>query len=389
MNSANKRLLFVGVSSMKDHAGQHKLYFLADAFARQGIPVTVLVPDLEENRLFLSSKPHIESLYYPMRGALADARSKTAVLAQDRWSVVWIVGVGIRSFIFRGRRHQHIPIVKDFDEFPSMIESFGQLRRAYLRWIERRMIAQADGFTCASEFLENTVRAQRPGLGPRLLRLRVAISKNEHQVDPALLSQLRAADAGKPTFLYIGSVWRFYEDQLDEVIKLAATLHRRKINARVRILGGGPDMDYFKAKAARLAPGAALEFAGHVPREALASYMEAADVLVFPFPTNPFNLSRCPTKAFHYAAANRPVVTNKVGEVAALLGDSALYYPEHDADAMADRCVEALALRERFHNNIPFRSLTWDELAVQFATWLRARGFMPAARPVPAATSAR
>ena len=373
----SKRLLFIGVSSMKDHAGQHKLYFLADTLGRRGVPVTTLVPDMEENRRFFAGKPHVDARFYTMGSALDDARAKGRVLREDRWSAVWVVGVGLRSFVPRGRRFRHIPIVKDFDEFPSMIESFGRLRRSYLRWIEKRSIAQADGFTCASEFLENTVRRQRPEIGSRLLRLRVAISADEHRSDPILLRKIRDADGTVPTFLYVGSVWRFYEEQIDEVIELAKLLQQRGNAARVRVLGGGPDLDYFKEKAARVAVGANLEFHGHVPREQLASHMESADVLVFPFPTNPFNLSRCPTKAFHYAAANRPVVTNRVGEVAALLGESALYYPEHDIVALADECQRALAQGAAFDNQIPFGSLTWDARAEQFVTWLSEHGWLP------------
>jgi glycosyltransferase involved in cell wall biosynthesis len=88
-------------------------------------------------------------------------------------------------------------------------------------------------------------------------------------------------------------------------------------------------------------------------------------------------LSRCPTKAFHYAAANRPVVTNRTGEVAALLGESAWYYPEHDVEAFADRCVEALKHGTRFDNGIAFATLTWDARAREFARWLDQRGWLP------------
>ena len=47
---------------MRNHAGQDKLYFLADQLGRRGIPVTVLVPGFEDNRSFLRTRPHIEAL---------------------------------------------------------------------------------------------------------------------------------------------------------------------------------------------------------------------------------------------------------------------------------------------------------------------------------------
>lgn len=373
----SKRLLFVGVSSMKDHAGQYKLYFLADAFGRRGIPVTVLVPDIEENRAFFFNRPHVQTHFYPPSHSFADVWRKSRFVNQGTWSAIWVVGVGVRSLLIRSGSAKTVPIIKDFDEFPSMIGSFGFFRRWYLRLIERRLVLQAQGFTCASAFLEETVRRQRPDIGERMLRLPVAISAGEHVVDPAIASRLRQVAAGRPIFLYVGSVNRFYEDQLDEIIALAEVLRRRGSSARLRLVGGGPDLDYFKAKASKAQVGDTLEFVGHVRREELASHMDAAQVLVFPFAANAFNLSRCPTKAFNYAAANRPVVTNRTGEVAALFGEAASYYPEHDVEALANHCEQALARSIGYENGIPFATLTWDARADRFSQWLDDRSWLP------------
>jgi glycosyltransferase involved in cell wall biosynthesis len=374
----NKSLLFAGVSSMRHHAGQNKLYFIADHFGRNGVPVTVLLPDFEENRAYFADKPHVQTRFYRPGSALGDAWRKARVVREGKWTCMWVVGVGLRSYLIQSQTAHRIPLIKDFDEFPSMIENIGPFRRAYLRWIEGRMIAQADGFTCASSFLEQSVRQLRPEIGRRILRLPVAISADEHSVDPELVKRLRHASNGRPILLYIGSINRMYEDQLDEIIGLARVLRRRGSNAIVRVAGTGPDMDYFKAKAASAQVGDTLEFVGHIRRERdLASYMEAAQVLLFPFAANSFNLSRCPTKAFHYAAANRPVVTNLTGEVANLFGNSALYYPERAVEAFADRCQDAIDLGGRFDNRIPFGTLTWEARAKQLMDWLAVQNWLP------------
>jgi glycosyltransferase involved in cell wall biosynthesis len=361
---------------MRHHAGQHKVYFVADALGRQGVPVSVLVPDEPENREFLADKPHIGARFYEARGAFADAWLKTRAYRDGNWSATWIVGVGLRSMILPTVRRA--PIVKDFDEFPSLIGSLGPLRRAYLRWIERCMIRQGDGFTCASAYIEQHVRSRRPEIGARVVRLPVAISADEHQADPKIVQRVIQSASGRPILLYVGSVNRFYEDQIDEIIALALTLRRRGSPSRVIIAGGGPDLEYFKTKALRAGVNDALQFVGHLRREGeLPSYLEAASALLFPFPGNAFNLSRCPTKAYHYAAANRPVVTNPVGEVASLLGDSALYYPERNTEAFADRCEEALRIGRSFESRIPLRSLTWEARARQFHDWLESNGWAP------------
>jgi glycosyltransferase involved in cell wall biosynthesis len=309
---------------------------------------------------------------------LADMICKARVAQEDRWSAIWLVGVGLRSYVVRGRRARHVPIIKDFDEFPSMIESFGPFRKAYLRWIEGRMIEQAQAFTCASAFLEQSVRRHRPDLGDRLLRMPVAISTEEHRIDPDLVTRLRKASVGRPILLYVGTVSRIYERQLDEIIQLAVVLRRRGSPARVRIAGTGSDIEYFKTKAAAARVGDSLEFAGHVRRQGdLAAHMEAAQVLIFPFPANSFNLSRCPTKAFHYAAANRPVVTNMTGEVATLFGKAASYYPDGDIEALADCCHDALGRACGFNNGIPLATLTWEARSRLFRDWLAVHNWLP------------
>ncbi|HZZ18697.1 MAG TPA: glycosyltransferase family 4 protein [Opitutaceae bacterium] len=380
----NKRLLFVGVSSMRNHAGQDKLYFLADQLAQRGIPITVLVPDFEENRAFLRQRSHIQARYYEPGSALGDLRQKTRMVQEGSWSAIWIVGVGLRSFVMRGRATRGVPIIKDFDEFPSMADDIGPFRRAYLKWMERRMVLQAQGFTCASAYLEASVRAQRPDIGERLLRLPVAISSQEHRIDPELVARLRKDAHGRPILLYVGSMRRMYDEQITELIELALVLRRRGSDAIVRIAGTGPDMDYFKAKADDAKVGNSLEFSGHVRRDGdLSAHMEAANVLIFPFPSTKFNISRCPTKAYHYAAANRPVITNRTGEVAALFGRSALYYPERNVEALADRCLHGLKQSPGYSNGIAMASLTWESRADQFIGWLAERGWLPEAAPVP------
>ncbi|HEY5228086.1 MAG TPA: glycosyltransferase [Opitutaceae bacterium] len=374
----NKRLLFVGVSSMRDHAGQDKLYFVADELGRRGVPVTVLVPGFDENRSFLRARPHIEARFYRPGTALGDLGRKTRMIQEGAWSAIWIVGVGLRSCVLRGKAVRDVPIIKDFDEFPSMSDNIGPLRRAYLSWMERTMTRQAQGFTCASAYLESAVRKLRPEIGDRLLRLRVAISASEHRVDPAMVQTLRREAGGRSILLYVGTLRRMYEEQIGEVIRLALVLERRGSRALVRIAGTGPDEEYFRHKAEAAMNLDCLEFSGHIRRDGdLAAHMEAADALIFPFPANSFNVSRCPTKAYHYAAANRPVVTNATGEVAALFGNSAFYYPERDAEALADRCLEALKMSRDYANGIPFASLIWETRAQEFMGWLAERGWLP------------
>ncbi len=372
----NKRdILFVGIASVETDASQHKLYFLATALARRGLKVSVLVPSHPENVAFFPQHGQdIETIFFPPCSPWQEMWTKFILCGRGEWSCVYIVGVGVRSLISRRRLRGRPKIIQDFDELPSLIDTFSPLRRKYLQAIENFLWSRADGFVCASRFLVNEAHRRRPELDRAILALPVAIAPEECQAEPALATALRHQDQDRPLYLYVGSMNRFY--QIDELIELAKILRAEQSTAFISVLGGGPDLDYLRASAVTAKVTNWIGFAGHIAREQLASYLAAADVLLFPFHNTPFNVSRCPTKAFHYAAANRPVVTNRLGEVEALLGETAFYYREADIKDMADACRRAMVSREKFSNGIALESLTWDRRAATFLDWLYDLGWL-------------
>jgi glycosyltransferase involved in cell wall biosynthesis len=372
----SKRILFVGACSVEHDASQHKLYFMAAVLARAGLPISVFLPDFPENvAFFAKAGAGVETHFFPRGNPVAEMLRKAVFVRRGNWSCIYVVGVGLRSFLLPGVKKRGTLLIQDFDELPSLIPTFSKLRYAYLRLIEWAMIAQADAFTCASQFLIDRVGSQRKKLRDRIFHLPVAISADEHRVDASLSAAIRKRMNGRSVFLYVGSMNRFY--QIDELLNLARLLRERKSNAFIRVLGGGPDLEAFKEEVVSSSLQDWIGFEGHARREELASHMDAADVLLFPFHNTAFNVSRCPTKAYHYAAANRPVVTNRLGEVAKLLGASGFYYQEGNLGEMADGCERALQAAPTFDNGLSFESLTWDHRALQFAEVLAKLGVAP------------
>ena len=81
---------------------------------------------------------------------------------------------------------------------------------------------------------------------------------------------------------------------------------------------------------------------GFVSGDDLWRRLRHAHVLLFPIRQTILNLCRCPSKTFAYAQARRPVIANRVGEIPAVLGESAEYV-DSTSEAFADAIDRAMS----------------------------------------------
>lgn len=349
------------------------MYFLAQALQGMGgrRVVELALHDLPANRKLAGELGLTGINWLPWVGWRDDVRQKRKLLREGSWNLVHSIGVGVRIFQMGnapgGRRRR----VYDFDEHLSTIRSNGLARRLYHGWVERFMLRQGHAFTCASEALLQWVRGVRPDLQREILYLPVAISPQEHREDSALMERLRRRYRGRRLLLYVGTLTPMYRDQVEEIFSLAIRWQQegRGDPPLILALGGGVDLEFWRQRTAAAGLAAHVEFPGFVPRAELASHLAVADALLFPFPPTEQNLGRCPTKAFHYAASGRPLVTNDVGEVGRLFGASAYYYPSGNLAEMSAQVDRALR-REDPRPPLVFDSLTWEARARTYSSWL-------------------
>jgi glycosyltransferase involved in cell wall biosynthesis len=106
------------------------------------------------------------------------------------------------------------------------------------------------------------------------------------------------------------------------------------------ILGEGPELEKWRAFV-REHGLQKVNVAGFVTGDDLWRRLRHAHVLLFPIREHILNLCRCPSKTFAYAQARRPVITNRVGEIPAVLQDRAQYV-ECTAEAYADAIEGAI-----------------------------------------------
>lgn len=139
----------------------------------------------------------------------------------------------------------------------------------------------------------------------------------------------------EPTAVYMGNLMPdFDHDLIIDAWELLA--NRGSSRLKLSIIGGGPLLEAVKSDVVRRGLNN-VSVEGYVTGQPLWDRLRHANVLLFPIRDTVGNRSRCPSKTFAYMQAKRPIITNRVGEVAEALGELATYLspdPKSFADAV-------------------------------------------------------
>ncbi|MBX3731155.1 MAG: glycosyltransferase [Verrucomicrobiae bacterium] len=362
------RLLFTGISNPVENAGQQKLYFLARELEKLGCLVDVAVPEHSENHRLLEAIGFQGNAYFfDDQTCRSHLQQRAKILKTGRWQFVHSIGDGLRALIYGRAKFK---VLYEFDEWISAYTSQSIFKRFYLEIVCREKCRRAFGVICGSDYIASKVSSFRPDLKSKILYLPVGISSLENSVDLALYKSLCDRFKDRRMFFYIGNVLSIYREQIAELFDLAEICLESKCHSFILIAGAGSDLEYWKAQAVERRLDSVIVFEGNVPRSKLATYCKAATVLLFPYPPSIPNIARCPTKLFHYAAANRPLVTNRTGEVAKIFGDNAFYYEPGNSRDMFRACQAAILAHPAYGNGINLNSLTWESRAASYYQWL-------------------
>ncbi len=140
-------------------------------------------------------------------------------------------------------------------------------------------------------------------------------------------------------------------------------------DARLLIVGDGPERPALESKARRLGFEDNINWAGMIKHEDVPAWLSKMHVAVAPYPTSAeFYFS--PLKIAEYMASGRAIVASRVGQIAEVLKNrtTALLYPPGDVAALARR-FRLLRSDSRLRQELGERaresskSLTWDHNA--------------------------
>lgn len=174
------------------------------------------------------------------------------------------------------------------------------------------MQAQLARHGIASDHLPLPVRAPTPGFG--------------------------RVPAARPTFVFAGRLVR--EKGVDVLLRAFARVRERVPDARLDVVGEGPDRAALQRQARDLGLGTAVRFAGELEAEDMEARLAPAWAVVVPSRwAEPFGLV-----AVEAIARGVPVVASAVGGLAETVDDGAtgLLHPNGDVEALA-ACLERIA----------------------------------------------
>jgi glycosyltransferase involved in cell wall biosynthesis len=227
--------------------------------------------------------------------------------------------------------------------------------------IESTLLAEADRVIAVSSAIRNF--AVSCGTKPE----RVAVLPNAADEMFHAIS-VDSPPAAQPFVLgFVGSLkpWHGLLDLL-EAFRL---LLKHVPDARLLIVGDGPERPALESKARRLGFSDNVNWAGPVKHEDVPAWLSKMHVAVAPYPAvAEFYFS--PLKIAEYMASGRAIVASRVGQVAEVLKNrkTALLYKPGDVPALA-RCFRLLRSDPRLRQELgeaareSSKNMTWDHNA--------------------------
>ncbi len=180
-----------------------------------------------------------------------------------------------------------------------------------------------------------------PSLGGKFREKIVVIPPG---VDSSLFRPSRKPAGAGRTILFVGQLYRSSAKGLDVLIRTLPTIIGRLADARLLVVGPGPDAPY-RELAASLGVEGRVDFLGSFPQPELPRYYNMADVAVLPScnPSEGFGMSLIEAQS-----CGTPVVGTNVGGIpyAVLDGRTGLLVPPRDTVRLAQAITTLLTDRD-------------------------------------------
>jgi len=220
--------------------------------------------------------------------------------------------------------------------------------------LEKLSFGIADGTIVSSAFLAEIFSRIVPD--HRLLYLPYAANLEFYEAHRHGFPRYRRGD--KTIVTYLGYLLPRYNQ--DRVIEALALLAHERDDFFAYVVGDGPMRETLARTAKERSLSDRIEFLGFVPYEEVPAILEASDVLLFPIEKNFINQARCPNKVFEYICANRPIVTNRVGEVERALGGRGIYFDYESVVDFKDKIEAAIQSKEKRYSGDFIQGHGWE-----------------------------
>ena len=278
------------------------------------------------------------NLFLPFRLLPILWRQPEAVL-YERHAYFMFMGVLLGKWLKR-------PVVLEVNELAGFKRARGLIMERLARRIDAWVFSRANYIVCVSSVLADRAK-QRGANAERVYVLPNAIDPNRFRSLHA--GQSLRARLGLEGSIVIGHVGLFHLwDRLDVLIEVVRSIRDRHPEAKVLLVGDGPEMKNLKQTASRLGMESAVSFPGPVPRDDVPAYIDAMDICVLP-DSNAFG---SPIALFEFMAMGKPCVAPDLGPMRDVIDDNVtgFMFPHANYSALEKallRLVEDPALRNQ------------------------------------------
>lgn len=371
--SKRKKFLFIGCSTIQKNAVLFRL-LLARYLVQERHEVHLLLEDDPVNRDWVAKKiPGAQTHYLSVKPLLELVIERRRLIKQIQPDIVHILGIGVQNvltmpILSKPSSPVYIP---DLDELMSAKAS-SLARRLLNRYLEEQALRISQTVICASKFLVEHLSHRHGRDRNQFLELPYAYDPESFATCQLLADKIRSNYRPRKIVVYMGTLCKEY--QSDQILKLAQNMQKHRQNLVFIVIGDGPKLKTHKQWVLQSKLEDFVFFLGYIPESNVYSYLKAADVLLFPIKDNIQNKARCPNKTFQYIAANRPIVTNKVGEVERALGSDAYYYEFDSIESFKKAVIAALADSNHYTNSRLLSLHTWEKRTIDYQRWLSSIG---------------
>ena len=355
----------------------------AEAFAREGLDVTLLVPKRRRQTqddpfAFYSVEANFRIVFLPTVDLFS------VPLVRRIAFEVSLLAFSLSAFAWLRRHGKKGDIAYSNETLPLYCASFLPLRTFFeahelprkKTWFYRRLFRRVHGIVTNNTWKQTELQRRFMLPAGHILRAlnAVDLAQSATRQDSTAARARLSLPSEKKIVLYTGHLYGW---KGGDTLATAATLFQPGIET---YFVGGTEEDLRRFRA-RFGKQAGITIIGHRPHQEMPLWQAAADVLVVPNTAKEAisKYDTSPMKIFEYMASGKPIVASDLPSIREILNETnARLVPPDDSKALADAILTVLADPEaaRGHAQQASRDVRthgWKERARRILAFIRER----------------
>lgn len=353
MGELKRRVAFIGREYFPKNASSIRAINLSNHLGSHKTEVHLLLPDLPQNRELFHQQGKGLKVVLTQHGFL-EIVSKYLILAKSNYDFVHILNIGMKSvvpalllFLMSLGRSK---IILEMDEW-KIGERRSVLSKFYFKLLFRIATGISKHVIVSSEYLHRIIQPYMSALSyiPYGVKVNSSIKpvRSKNQNNDLIMSYLGTYNNFEDFEVLIDNLERIFKEIPD------LTIH---------FYGDGP----MRTALQNQLKSEKVRFFGFIPEEKIDEVLSGSNAFFLPIKSTIKNIARCPNKINYYLIFNKPIITNKVGEVGKVLGEKGYYFEENNVNSLI-RVISQARRKTVDYADIVNR-YSWNNIVDQYHT---------------------